>query len=88
MYNLTLTKDERDAFDWVGHRYAAGEVSSLLMDCMPPDTEWDQEGDITFAIPEVTAWSINELAREEDHVWPCFDGELTMKMNEFCGRIV
>ena len=31
MYSLTLTADERQAFDWVGDRYNSGKVADLLM---------------------------------------------------------
>ena len=34
MYSLTLTADERRAFDWVGSRYNSGKVADLLVDCM------------------------------------------------------
>ena len=30
MYDLTLTADERQAFDWVGDRYNSGKVADLL----------------------------------------------------------
>ena len=30
MYTLTLTVDERRAFDWVGDRYNSGKVADLL----------------------------------------------------------
>jgi hypothetical protein len=55
MYSLTLTADERRAFDWVGHRYNSGEVADLLMDSIPEDREWHDDGDITFLIPEHVA---------------------------------
>ena len=29
MYSLTLTADERRAFDWVGARYNSGKVADL-----------------------------------------------------------
>ena len=35
MYSLTLTADERQAFDWVGDRYNSGKVADLLLDCIP-----------------------------------------------------
>ncbi len=61
MYHLTLTKGERDAFDWVGNRYVAGEVARLLLDCMPEGVEWDDEGEIVFAVPEhVAFWQSGE----------------------------
>ncbi len=61
MYTLTLTADERRAFDWVGDRYNSGKVADLLTDCLPEDREWGDDGDITFHIPEHVAWEINEL---------------------------
>ncbi len=67
MYSLSLTADERRAFDWVGDRYNSGKVASLLIDCLPEDRVWGDDGDITFAIPEHVAWEILELAEEEDH---------------------
>ena len=88
MYQLTLTKGERDAFDWVGNRYAAGEVARLLLDCMSEDDEWDSEGDLVFKVPEHVAWEISSLAEEEDFQWPCFAPELSSKMNDFCQSIV
>ena len=30
MYSLTLTADERRAFDWVGYRYNSGKIADLL----------------------------------------------------------
>ena len=48
MYSLTLTADERRAFDWVGDRYNSGKVADLLIDCLPEDREWGDEGDITL----------------------------------------
>ena len=88
MYSLTLTADERRAFDWVGHRYNGGKVADLLMGCIPEDREWDDGGDITFQIPEHVAWQINELAEEEGYSWACFTPALAAKLNDFCWSIV
>ncbi len=89
MYTLTLTNDERQAFDWVGGRYAAGEISSLLTaECMGEDDEWSQDGPITFNIPEWVAWQISELADEDDSRWPCFSEELCEKLDDFINSIV
>jgi len=90
-YQLTLTKSERDAFDWVGARYCAGEVASLLTsDCKwhPADADWDKPHDITFYVPEHVAWQIRDLAEGEDFLWPCFAPELTQKLNGFCFSIL
>jgi hypothetical protein len=88
MYQLTLTKGERDAFDWVGNRYAAREIARLLLGCMEEGVEWDNEGEIVFSVPEHVAWEINRLAEEEDYLWPCFAPELSSKLNAFCQAIV
>jgi hypothetical protein len=88
MYTLTLTADERRAFDWVGDRYNSGKVASLLRDCIPEDRQWSDDGDITFTIPEHIVWEINELAEEEEYSWACFAPELKGKLNDFCMAIV
>ena len=52
-YQLSLTQSERDAFDWVGDRYCAGDVARLLRgECnrTPAEAEWDEPGDITFDV--------------------------------------
>lgn len=89
MYQLTLTRSDRDAFDFNGYRYNNGDLMrEVLTDCMAPDQEWSDDGDITFDIPEHLAWRIDELAREEEYMFTCFDYELTQKMMDFIGQIV
>jgi hypothetical protein len=88
MYTLELTSGERRAFDWVGDRYNAGQVATILMDYLPTDREWSDDGAITFEVPEHAAWEIQRLAEEEDCLWPCFGPSLRTKLNEFLGRIV
>ena len=90
-YPLTLARSERDAFDWVGDRYCAGDVARLLRcECKrtPAEAEWDDPGDLTFNVPEHVSWQIRDLAEAEDFLWPCFAPELTHKMNDFCLAIV
>jgi hypothetical protein len=88
MYHLTLTVDERQAFDWVGDRYNSGNVADLLIDCLPEGSEWSDESDLTFHIPEHVAWQINELAQEEGYAWACFAPSLATKLSELCWGIV
>ena len=88
MYSLTLTSEERQAFDWVGSRYNSGKVAKLLTDFMPEDQEWGDDTAITFQIPEHVAWQINELAEAEDYSWACFAPDLAEKMNDFCWGII
>jgi hypothetical protein len=89
MYTLTLTQDERAAFDWVGDRYATGdEVADILREYMNEDDEWGQDGDLTFHLPEYAAWIIRELSEKEDEIWPCFADGLASKMCDFCYNIV
>ena len=93
-YTLTLSRDERKAFDWVADRYNAGTIASNLMLCIPDTgTEficdaWNSADDIAFTIPEHLAWTINDLAQEEDYSFPCFSGELRDKLTAFCFSIV
>lgn len=88
MYTLTLTAEERRAFDWVGDRYNSGWVASLLLGCVLEDREWGDDGDIRFDIPEHVAWEIRELAEEEGFTWPCFAPALAGKLNDLCWGIV
>ena len=89
MYTLTLTRGERKAFDCVGDRYANGnDMASLLEECMGPDEEWTQDGDITFNIPESVAWAIADFAQDDDNLWPCFDHDLMAKMVSLVDSIV
>jgi hypothetical protein len=88
MYSLSLTSDERDAFDWVANRYNSGQVADLLLDLIPEGREWADDGDITFGIPEHVAWQINDLAEAEGYSWACFAPDLAEKLNELCWGIV
>jgi hypothetical protein len=88
MYTLVLMFDERRAFHWVGDRYNAEQVASILYDHLPEDREWADEGDITFHLPEPAASEIQRLAEEEDLLWPCFSTDLRSKLNDFLGQIV
>jgi|GEM_PF-3387367 len=89
MYTLTLTPDERRAFDWVGDRYTAGAVADLLRDCIPEESpEWEEDGDITFNLLEHIAWQVRDLAEEEGNAWPCFAPDLAEKLNDLCWSIV
>lgn len=88
-YTLTLTSGERHAIDWVGNRYGHGnDLCLLLIGCIRGDEEWGQEGDITFEIPEGTAWAIQEIAEEDNHNWTCFSSDLASKLDRFCDGIV
>ena len=89
VYTLTLSRPERQAFDWLGDRYGTGEpIAVTLRGCLPDDAEWTQRGDITFQIPEHEAWTIAEHAREEGDMWPCFAPGLAAKMSHFTSSIV
>lgn len=87
MYTLVLTQDERKAFDWVGDRYNTGRISDLI-DACAPNSEWDTQGDIEYAIPEHIAWEIADLAAQDDNLWPCFASGLRWKMQSFTDAIV
>lgn len=92
MYTLTLTQEERKAFDWVGDRYAAGDIAKLLSSCLfkpqSGDDYWHGIGDVTFEVPEHVAWEIWGLTQTDDAPWPCFAPELAEKMQKFVDGIV
>ena len=88
MYRLTLTQDERKAFTQVGDRYYSGNIMTLLAGLMEDGVMWSDREDITFLIPESIAWEINELARNDRFLWPCFSTRLVDKMNSFLESIV
>ena len=85
MYLLTLTADERRAFDWVD-RYNFGKVADLLFDCIPEDREWGDDG--LGSQSQHVAWEIDELAEEQDYAWACFAPTLAGKLNDPCWSIV
>ena len=86
-YTLTLTAGERQVFDWIGNRYAAGLIADWLKGSEFIG-EWDGPDDITFTMPEYFAWEIRDLAEKEVYTWPCFSGPLANKMNTFIASIV
>ena len=92
MYTLTLTQAERQAIDWVGHRYAHGNnLFDILMECDSPsnrEDDWDSQWDITYEISEPLAWRIRDIAEEGNYLWDCFSPELAHKLTIFCIGIV
>jgi hypothetical protein len=87
VYQLILTKSERDAIDWIGYRYRHGDdFRNVLETCMSDDAEWDAESDITFNIPESKAWEIKEIGEEDK--WACFATPFVGKLNDFTSKIV
>lgn len=89
MYTLTLTRAERNAFDWIGNRYSNGnDMSDYFSECLKEDESWDDDGDLVFNIPESIAWEIKELAENDDMLFPCFADALRIKMTQFVDNIV
>jgi len=89
MYQLTLTYSERQAIDFVGHRYSHGhELASLLAECTEELEKWTEKGDMTFNIPEHVAWGIQVIAEECNYLWDLFGTALSTKMTNFCMEIV
>lgn len=87
-YKLTLTQDERNAIDWVGHRYATGtDLYKTLMQGTASH-DWDYEGDVDFAMPEHVAWQIRDLCESEDFLFPCFAPAFAGKLQTFCDSII
>lgn len=87
-YELTLTKDERNAIDWVGYRYGTGDDLFKTLMRGNPNHDWDFAGDVSFQIPEHVAWQIRDLCESEDFLFPCFSPEFAGKLQDFCDKIV
>lgn len=86
MYQLILSKSERDAIDWVGGRYEHGsEFRNLLMDG-DVSCEWDSDEDMLIRIPEHVAWEIQDLLK--DCLFDCFNQDLIRKIYAFLDKIV
>lgn len=91
MYKLTLTEDERNAIDWIGHRYAHGnDLYSLLVQCSPENEDWGDSSEIwEISIPEHVAWEIASLKNNDPESWcACFNNELTNKLEALINSIV
>lgn len=91
MYRLTLSREERKAIDWIGHRYFHGDnLYSLLISCrlIPDFAAWDDDDLIAFDIPEHIAWEIKFGIESEDSFLACFDSSLKSKLIAFIDSIV
>ena len=94
MYKLTLTAGERKAIDWIGNRYAHGDdLYDLLIVCTQTcdavdngDDTWTGPHDITFEIPEVTAWIIKDMVDQNPSL-DCFSSTLVDKFHRFSSAI-
>jgi len=97
-YKLTLTREERKAIDWVGHRYAHGnDLYDVLCNaewdvkaCCSQEEDWGWLADcpIEFTLSEPLAWEVLTIRDESEGRWDCFAPELAAKMTEFCDNIV
>lgn len=85
-YTLTLTQPERAAFDFVGFRYSNGADMRVLIERDRHD--WYSPETLTYEISENDAWEIQELAQNDDYLFPLFNDVLKDKMLAFIERIV
>lgn len=96
MYDLTLTKSERDALSWIGYRYFHGnELIDLLLESdialttpFTVDPEWDSNCAITFNVPENLAHAIKAGLEDENLEMACLCYELQVKFLDFIDKIV
>jgi len=101
-YKLTLTKEDRKAIDWIGDRYSGAPAvyhacsiaahDAINAGASEESYDWDENGDITYVIPEYLAWGISEAAESDmdggHSAWPCFAPSLRDKLNSFLDSIV
>jgi hypothetical protein len=87
MYTLTLTRDERQAIEWVGNRYWNGDdFKRLLWNAKNDLSDWESDKDITFFFEEFEAWQIKDHY-EQDGL-PCFSVEFELKIVDFIDDII
>jgi len=87
-YTLTLSLVEREAIDWVGHRYSHGnDLFDILMECHF-EGDWDAPYDITFHFPEYLAWRVLTVQEENEDRWDCLSTQMAGKLRDFCFHIV
>jgi hypothetical protein len=101
-YTLTLSRGEREALEWVGHRDWTGgplydilNSEGVLWDGANPyvdDGDWEgywrNSQDITFTLPEYKAWEIRELWEEAGELIPHLDSDFTHKLFDLFNEIV
>jgi hypothetical protein len=95
MHSITLTKPERSAIDWVGHRYRHGddlrdvleqaEVTNNVVG-LDFNESWPGECDLTFNLTEAQAWEVQTIINEDPRL-ACFADGLAGKLHEFCSKI-
>lgn len=93
-YEITLTREERKAIDFIGYRYSNGnQLRDLLIEGHEDPEEitperWDSDEDITFNVSKINALDIRQNAADEEGSFPLFSDELVMKMFEFIEKII
>lgn len=90
-YRLTLSENERDAFDFAEGRYGWGDWARVLaFECesVPAMRDWNTSGPITFLVPEYKAWGLKESAESDDAPFPCAAPALAHKLQHFVDSIV
>lgn len=88
-YELTLTQVEREAIDWIGHRYTHGdELYQALCKAQwsPADADWGSATPITFQMPEHVAWQVREAIEGDDCT--CLDEPMAAKLWRFSDSII
>jgi len=85
-YEITLTREERKAMEWVGNRYRHGYGWASIIG--EGTEEWDCDDEITFKIPEHKAWEMKEHYDECNGFLACFDSTLTRKFDYLMDSII
>jgi len=83
LYTLTLTREERKAIQWIGHRYFHGTELRDLIENLNTES-WYSEETLTYIIPENTAWLIVDGLESEDVFGTCLSADFRQKLKDFC----
>ena len=93
-YTLTLTKADRDAIAFVGHRYAWSNALGHLYARSAWEGDSDSDEPITYTMPEHVAWELAEAFEQDTEgghsYFPMLDGrsELAEKLYALISAIV
>lgn len=70
MYQIKLAQEDRQAIDWIGHRYGHGTSLKNILESLEvernPDVDWESDLDITYQLPEYKAWELKEVVEEDN----------------------
>jgi len=92
MYQIKLNQEDRQAIDWIGHRYGHGTSLKNILESLDvernPDVDWESDIDITYQLPEYKAWQLKEVVEEDNLDCINLGSNLAQELTRFINSIV